>query len=275
MGRAFRIGPHDKIEVIPMIREIQVKSALSRSGLRELDYSLNPYLGCRFSCTYCYARYFSPREVGERWGEVILVKRNLLDVLKREVKVKKKGVVGVSTITDPYQPVENEFRLTRESVKLLLENRFRVSIQTKSPLVLRDLDLLIKYKDRVDVGMTITTMNPEKARELEPLAPLPQARVETLKRLKESGIEVWMFLGPVIPGNDFSRVLEEASKIGVRVVYDVLNYYPGLPFKPVSKSAWKEVEEQIRKMCKELGVQCHSEEEDWIQETKRRYNPLF
>ncbi|MCH1771909.1 MULTISPECIES: radical SAM protein [Metallosphaera] len=258
-----------------MIREIEVKSALTKSGLRELDYSLNPYLGCRFSCSYCYARYFSPREVGERWGEVILVKKNLLEVLRKEVKVKRKGVVGISTITDPYQPVERNFRLTRESLKLLLEGGFRVSIQTKSPLVLRDLDILTRYRERVDVGVTVTTMSPEEARQIEPLAPLPQARIETLKELKENGVEVWMFLGPVIPGHNFFGVLEEAGKIGVRVIYDVFNYYPGLPFRSVSKNTWKQLEEQIRKMCEELGVQCHSEQEDWIYETKRRYNTLF
>ena len=183
--------------------------------------------------------------------------------------------MGISTITDPYQPVERNFRLTRESLKLLLEGGFRVSIQTKSPLVLRDLDILTRYRERVDVGVTVTTMSPEEARQIEPLAPLPQARIETLKELKENGVEVWMFLGPVIPGHNFFGVLEEAGKIGVRVIYDVFNYYPGLPFRSVSKNTWKQLEEQIRKMCEELGVQCHSEQEDWIYETKRRYNTLF
>ncbi len=153
--------------------EIKVKTALSKSGLKELDYALNPYLGCRFSCVYCYARYFSPTEVKERWGEVVVVKSNLLEVLRREVAIKRKGVVGVSTITDPYQPIESERKLTRGSLKILLESGFRVSIQTKSPLVLRDLDLLLSHKEKVDVGLTITTANRDLSKTLEPLAPLP------------------------------------------------------------------------------------------------------
>ncbi|WP_297215171.1 radical SAM protein, partial [Thermoplasma sp.] len=145
------------------IIEIDVKSALQNSGLMELDYSLNPYLGCMHRCLYCYAMDMTKdKRAADDWGSTIIVKRNILDVLRRELPHKRRGVVGVSTITDPYQPVEFRYRLTRRSMEMLLKEGFRVSVQTKSPLVARDLDLFARYPERVDVGITITTVDPEK-----------------------------------------------------------------------------------------------------------------
>ncbi|BCU68016.1 radical SAM protein [Sulfolobales archaeon HS-7] len=260
-----------------MIREITVKTALSKSNLKELDYALNPYLGCRLSCTYCYARYFSPEEVKEKWGEVILVKSNLLEVLRREVNVKRRGVVGVSTVTDPYQPVEAQRKITRGSLEILLKSGFRVSIQTKSPLVLRDVDVLSKYREKVDVGITITTVDRDVSKEIEPFAPLPDARFNAVKGLRDAGIETWIFLGPIIPGvnEHFEGILERVKDMGIRVIYDFYNHYPGLPFSRIRREKIKELEEKLKRLCLELGIQCHSEEEDWIFEKRRANRPLF
>ncbi len=212
--------------------EIRVAKALYKSKLPDLDYSLNPYQGCSFGCIYCYAMHFTGiEEAANNWGEVIAVKVNLVEVLKREIMHGvRKGVVGVSTITDPYMPVEARYSLTRRSIELLLAYRFRVSIQTKSPLVLRDLDILRSYRERVDVGMTITTMDPSLAGFIEPRAPHPLARARALKKISDSAIYTWIFLGPIIPGlNDgeehIESVIEAARESNSLVIFDLFNIY--------------------------------------------------
>ncbi|QGA53167.1 radical SAM protein [Sulfolobus sp. E5-1-F] len=257
-----------------IVKSIKVKSALSKSGLRELDYSLNPYLGCVYSCPYCYAPNFTPnKEASENWGKVVIIKENLLEVLMKEVKIYKKGVVGISTITDAYQPIEALRKLTRESLKVLLKNGFRVSIQTKSPLVLRDIDVLLEYKDRVDVGFTVTSLN----NRLEPNAPPARARLRALKKLSDEGLETWIFLGPIIQGiNDMEieDIIREISNIKVRVIFDNFHYYKGLKFKEGSTWWWVSLKNRILENCKRYDIECHEESEDWIYE-KRKYYKTF
>ncbi|MEM0173188.1 MAG: radical SAM protein [Sulfolobaceae archaeon] len=260
-----------------IVKSIRVKSALSESGLKELDYSLNPYLGCNFSCTYCYAPNFTPnREASLNWGKVIIVKENILEVLKKEVFLKRKGIVGISTITDPYQPIEALKRITRECISLLLNHNFRVSIQTKSPLVLRDLDILVENKGKVDVGITITSF--ERWRELEPNAPSPRARLRALERISNEGVETWLFLGPIIRGindHEIEDIVREASGIRTRIVFDKFRFYKGLNYKEGGIGWWKRIREEVLKYCKRYNIECHEESEDWIYERRRFFKPLF
>ncbi|AKA72945.1 radical SAM protein [Saccharolobus solfataricus] len=254
-----------------IVKSIRVKSALSKSGLKELNYSLNPYLGCVFSCPYCYAPNFTPdREASENWGKVVAVKENLLEVLEREVKIYKRGVVGISTITDAYQPIEALRKLTRESLKILLKNGFRVSIQTKSPLVLRDIDVLLEYKDRVDVGFTVTSLN----NKLEPNAPPAKGRLRALEELSNEGLETWIFLGPIIQGvndTEVENIIREISNIKARVIFDSFHYYRGLKFKEGSIHWWVNLKNKILENCKRYSIECHEQSEDWIYEKKRYY----
>ncbi|AWR93785.1 radical SAM protein [Acidianus brierleyi] len=259
--------------MVTMIKHIRVKSALSKSGLKELDYSLNPYMGCKFKCQYCYAPNFT-RDVdaSKNWGEVIVIKDNILDILKEEVLAKKKGTVGISTITDPYQPVEAEYKLTRGSLDILLSHGFRVSIQTKSPLVLRDIDILKKFKEKVDVGFTITSMEGKLEN-----APLPRSRITALEKLSEEGIETWVFLGPIIPNftDNVEEVIREVSKIKTRIVFDKFRYYKGLNFSEGNSVWWENIRDRILSLCKKYNVECHEESEDWIFEKRRKYKILW
>ncbi|MEM2203298.1 MAG: radical SAM protein [Sulfolobales archaeon] len=263
------------------IIEIRVSKALYRSKLPDLDYSLNPYQGCSFGCVYCYAIHFTGiEEAANNWGEVVAVKVNLVEVLRREVMhTTKKGVVGVSTITDPYMPIEARYSLTRRSIELLLAYRFRVSIQTKSPLVLRDLDVLRTHRDRVDVGMTITTMDPSLARVIEPGASHPLARARALKKISDSLIYTWIFLGPIIPGlNDSEEHIEgvigAASESNSLVIFDLLNIYDRTwsymkekldrdevtkIYRVVrygSKGYWSRIKSLVLRLCAKHGVMC-------------------
>ncbi len=256
-------------------RRVRVSSALSRSGLYDLDYAYNPYAGCAHGCLYCYARAFTRyRDAAEHWGRVVYIKENAPEVLEREVRAARRGVVGVSTITDPYQPVEEGERLTRRGLEVLLGAGFRVSIQTKSDLVLRDLDLLSRYRHLVDVGLTITTMSRGVAELMEPGAPPPEARAAALERLSGEGIETWVFLGPILRGVNDSResiraVAEVAQRAGARLYFDYFRMKPGLgramgailarhPQALDTSWAWRSrVAKLVERVCSELGLECH------------------
>lgn len=256
--------------------EIKTSRGLVKSGLPEYDYALNPYLGCRHGCRYCYARDFTRGEPGDAWGEVVYVKVNLPEVLSREVKTFKPGIVGVSTITDPYQPVEAKYRLTRRSLEILLASGFKASVQTKSTYVLKDMDLFFTHRDKVDVGFTITTFKAETAKLLEPNAPPPRARAYALSALSELGVKTWIFLGPIIPGvndcvEDYAPILEVARRAKSEVIVDKYRGRPGadsmllaVGIKPRrDESWWRAKVAEIKARCAELGVLCKTAEEEW------------
>jgi len=269
------------------IVEVDVERALSESGLPDLVYALNPYLGCYHGCLYCYARlYTRVKEVSERWGRVVYVKRNLVEVLQREVKRVRRGVVGVGTITDPYQPIEAVYKLTRRSLEVLLRAGFPVSIQTKSSLVLRDLDLLKAFRDLVDVGLTITSTD-DSMRPFEPNASPPQARIYALKKLAEAGIKTWIFYGPIVPSvNDDPRNIRELVQLAKEtrsvLYYDRLRVKPFMWSSPMSRYAkaalnypWRSLFEYIERTCREYGVICKEGLGDAPQEPSKSLDYFF
>ena len=168
------------------IQEIWAKSILSKSQI--YDYAINPYVGCSHACRYCYAA-FMKRFTGhkERWGEFVDVKINAPELLAREIVRRKKGRVWVSGVCDPYQGAEKKYRLTRRCLEILVENGWPVTIQTKSPLVLRDSGILEKLEE-AEVGFTITTADEEIRRLFEPGAPPIRDRIDALGVLHSKGI---------------------------------------------------------------------------------------
>ena len=255
----------------PIVREIRVRTALSRSRLPDIDYAFNPYIGCWHSCIYCYARLYTRyREVSENWGDIIYVKVNIVERLREDVRRYKPGVVGVGTITDAYQPLETVYRLTARSLPVFFTNGFHVSIQTKNTLILRDLSLLIENRDKVDVGFTITTLSDNKARIIEPRAPPSTARAEALRRIAGEGIETWIFYGPIIPGfNDdpitIHSLIELAAETRSKLLLDTLHVkkfmlqvdHPLYRYiSRVGRMDWKSFFNKIISMCREHGVTC-------------------
>lgn len=250
---------------------VKVRQALVPSGLPELDYALNPYTGCAHACVYCYAReYVRSREVANNWGRVIVAKENLPDVLRIETRRLRRGVVGLATITDPYQPVEGERELTRASLEILLPACFSVSIQTKSDLVLRDASLLEEWRGKVDVGLTITTLDSSVARVIEPGAPPPSRRARALERIASRGVETWVFLGPIIPGltddvETIREVVELAASTGSVLYYDKLRVKKfmregrGLAGELASRTRgynWGKAFARVRELCRRYRVEC-------------------
>ena len=203
------------------IQEIWAKSILSKSQI--YDYAINPYVGCSHACRYCYAA-FMKRFTGhkERWGEFVDVKINAPELLAREIVRRKKGRVWVSGVCDPYQGAEKKYRLTRRCLEILVENGWPVTIQTKSPLVLRDSGILEKLEE-AEVGFTITTADEEIRRLFEPGAPPIRDRIDALGVLHSKGIKTFAMIAPVLPGaEDLVTLL--VDKVD-HVLVDRLNYH--------------------------------------------------
>jgi DNA repair photolyase len=203
------------------IQEITVKSVLSKSKV--YDYAMNPYRGCSHACRYCYAA-FMKRFTGHRepWGEFVDVKVNAPEVLAKEITRKPMGRVWVSGVCDPYQPVEKKYLLTRTCLKILLEHAWPVTIQTKSPLVLRDIDIL-KTSENVEVGFSITTAEEKIRRIFEPGATMIKERINALKSLHAQGITTFVMVAPLLPGAD--RLPHELAGAVDFVLVDRLNYH--------------------------------------------------
>lgn len=203
-----------------IVKEIQAKSILSKSQI--YDYALNPYVGCQHNCVYCYAK-FMKRFTGHRepWGEFVDVKINAAELLAREVKKKKKGNVWISGVCDAYQALEKKYRLTRGCVEILVETGWPFTIQTKSPLVLRDKELLRRATD-CEVGFTITTADEKMRAIFEPGAPPISERVEALATLHAAKIRTFVMIAPLLPGSEW---LVDMLKGKVdNVLIDRLNY---------------------------------------------------
>lgn len=218
------------------LRETVCKSALVKTGIPGYNYCLNPYTGCAHACRYCYAETILRfRREAVRWGEYVAAKVNFPEVFAHELERRHRplGRVLFGTVTDVYQPAEAQYGLTRACLEALaeLQPEAEVTILTKSDLVRRDTDVL-KRLQNCSVGFTITLVDDEAAALFEPGAPLPSARLKAARDLSTSGIGVWVFIAPLLPGvGDAPPALENLltalKASGVAEVYvDPLNPYP-------------------------------------------------
>jgi DNA repair photolyase len=181
-----------------IVQELYVKTILSKSKI--YDYTINPYFGCEYGCTYCYAR-FMKRFTGhkEKWGEFVDVKVNAITRLQREITKKPAGNVWISGVCDPYQQLEKKYELTRGCLEILSRHDWPVILQTKSPLVLRDTNLIHTFKE-IEVGFTITTADENIRRIFEPSSPLISERIRALEKLHSTGIKTFAMIAPLLPG---------------------------------------------------------------------------
>lgn len=205
-----------------VLREVNCKTALTKSKI--CDYVINPFTGCEFACRYCYAKLIVAKfsKHLEPWGNYVDVKVNAPEVLEKQLERGKKGEVMLSSVTDPYQPVEKKYEITRKCLEKLLERQWPASLLTKSDLVLRDIDLLNKFK-KLEVGLTITTNKPEIKQLFEPFSPSTEARIQALKELKAAGIKTYAFLGPLLP-MDAGKLVEELKESIDYAFIDRMNY---------------------------------------------------
>jgi DNA repair photolyase len=206
-----------------VLREIYARSILAQSQV--FDYAVNPYVGCQHGCTYCYAR-FMRRFTGhkEPWGEFVDVKINALALLKHQMAKRPPGRVWVSGVCDPYQPLESKYELTRKCLEILVEYGWPITVQTKSPLVLRDIDLL-RRSDKIKVGLSVTSADDGIRTLFEPGAPSIRERIAALEELHLAGVRTYAMIAPMLPGTD-----ELADQLTGKVDYvliDRMNYHYG------------------------------------------------
>src|SRR5215207_1723088 len=187
--------------------ELPCRTALNRVSGMPFRWSLNPYRGCTHSCHYCYARathLYLGLNAGEDFETKIVVKTNMPEVLQLELgrRTWTRERVAIGTATDAYQPCEGRYRLTRRCLEALRDHDTPVSIVTKSTLILRDRELLaaLAQGPGATVYFTITTLDPDLWRVIEPGTPSPHKRLEVLRRLSEAGIPCGVFLAPILPG---------------------------------------------------------------------------
>ncbi len=206
----------------PVIKEINARSVLSKTGIPGRRYCLNPYVGCVHACKYCYAIFMKKfTSHTEPWGSFVDVKINAPDVLRRQIK-RAEGNIIIGSVTDPYQPVEAEYMITRKCLEILALYQYPVDILTKSPLVLRDIDVISRLKE-AEVGLTITTDDDNVRKIFEPCAPPIPERIEALKQLYKAGIETYVFIGPLLPMNPES-LAEQIKPYADAVLIDRMNY---------------------------------------------------
>lgn len=197
-------GYHLKKEFYMKIKEIQAKNILTKSNLPGVDYVINPYTGCAFSCQYCYACFMSRfvNEKVEDWGSYVYVKTNASELLRKNLNSlkNKTSSIFIASVTDAWQYVEKKYEITREILKILSEYKYpgKISLLTKSNLIERDIDI-IKTIPNIDVGFTITSSNNKITAFLEGKAPRVSQRLEAMKKFNENNISTYAFIGPVLP----------------------------------------------------------------------------
>jgi DNA repair photolyase len=221
-------------------REEPCRSALNRVKGMAFEWSLNPYMGCVHQCTFCYVRAFeqrADRPSDERYGRSIRVKTNVVEMLRKELARRswEGETVAVGAATDPYQPCEGRYRLTRGCLEAFAEAANPVRLITRGPMIVRDVDVLVELARRADLGITfsIPTLDREVWQKTEPGTAPPHQRLRALTTLVDAGIKVGVGMAPILPGisdrpDQLREVVKAAREAGATGVWaNVLFLRPG------------------------------------------------
>jgi DNA repair photolyase len=203
-GESLREG--HKVEYFTLPSKSLLNRCVSNRAM-PFTWTINPYRGCEFGCRYCYARYtheFMEMRDGMEFEQKIYVKQHAAGLLRHELRrVKSDEAIALGTATDPYQPAERRYQVTRAILEEFARHRgFELGIVTKSNLIVRDLDLLkeIAKANRLSVHITVTTLDVDLARIIEPRAPRPDLRLDAVRQLSQAGLRVGVSCSPVLPG---------------------------------------------------------------------------
>ena len=217
-------------------QEIQCRAALNKTVGMPFNWTLNPYRGCTHACEYCFARKYQHQlELGadDTFSSLILVKVNLVSVLKKELDKPswQREQVAVGTATDPYQPIEGHYKLTRGALEALAAARTPIGLITKGPMIVRDIDVLSDLASRAacTIYMSVPAVDDAIWRELEPGTAHPLQRLKAVQRLNEAGVRAGVLVNPLVPGfstrrKSMARTLEaiadhKAAFVGMNTMY--------------------------------------------------------
>jgi len=199
-------------------QEVTCRSALNRVEGMPFSWTLNPYRGCTHGCHYCFARRYHVQfemNADDEFASVILVKHNIVDVLRRELDRPSwaRELVAVGTATDPYQPIEGHYKLTRQAIQALARGRTPISIVTKGPMVVRDIDVLQEQSRAAGctICMSVPTVDDDAWRRLEPGTAHPLQRLRAVRELVDSGLNAGVLMAPIVPGFSSSRTKLERT----------------------------------------------------------------
>jgi DNA repair photolyase len=227
-GASLREGHN--VEYFTLTAKSLLNRCVSRRAL-PFTWTINPYRGCEFGCRYCYARYtheFMEMRDGMEFEQKIYVKQHAAELLRQDLRrVKPDESIALGTATDPYQPAERRYEVTRGILEEFARHRgYELGIVTKSNLIGRDLDLLqqVARSNQLSVHITITTLDVDLARILEPRAPRPDLRLDAVRALRDAGLRVGVSCSPVIPGitdsaKDLEAVIRSAREAGAEYVF--------------------------------------------------------
>lgn len=211
------------------LNEIKASSIITKSNLPDAGYVINPYVGCMHACIYCYAR-FMKRFTGhiESWGDFVDAKINAPELIpEKSFKYKGKSIF-LSSVTDPYLSFERKYKLTRKILEKLIPLEPKLGIQSKSDLIVRDIDLLKQFKS-CEVGLTITTSDDNIRKEIEPYTSSIEKRIEELKSLKEAGLKTYVFIGPIMPYlTDWKEIMNKTKDYADFYMLENLNVRGGI-----------------------------------------------
>lgn len=211
------------------IKEIKAKSIIIKSGLPESDYVINPYVGCSHGCIYCYARFMKRfTNHPECWGHFLDVKINAAELIPQNTKKYKGKTIGISSVTDPYLPLERKYKLTRKILEKLIPLEPDLWILTKSDLIVRDMDLLKQFKNCV-AGISLSVLDDKISKEVEPFGSSPEKRINAAQKLKEAGIKTAIFISPMLPYiTDWKKIIEKTRSFTDEYWFENLNLYPNI-----------------------------------------------
>ncbi len=204
----------------------EAKSIITKSNIPEIDYVINPFIGCQHGCIYCYAEFmirFTGHK-GDKWGEFLDIKTYDFDKIKPERYNGKK--ILLSSVTDPYTPLELKYENTRKILEKLVGTKAEISILTKSKFVTRDIDLFKKF-DNLEVGISINTLNGDFAKLIEKGASRPHERLNALREVHDNGIKTYTFISPFFPQiTDYKVIIEESKAFTDSYHFENLNFRP-------------------------------------------------
>jgi DNA repair photolyase len=203
------------------VKEIEVKSIITKTGIPSSDYVINPYVGCPHKCLYCYAEFMKRfTNHSESWGDFLDVKRYAKRIDTARLADKK---IVFSSVTDAYNPFEKKYRVTREILLQFADTRTHIDILTKSDLVLRDIDIFARIPN-IRVGVSLSTLDDSVRKKLEPFASSIENRIGAVKTLRGQGIRTFVFLSPMFPViTDFKAILSECKPFADEFWFENLN----------------------------------------------------
>jgi len=257
------------------IKEIKAKSIITKSALT--DYVINPYTGCMHGCIYCYARFMKRfTNHPEPWGDFVDVKINAASLIPKKTDKYKNKTILMGSVTDAYHPIEIKYKLTRKILEKLIPLQPDLNILTKSDLVLRDIDLLKKFKNLL-ITFSLSFLDEKHRKQLEPLACPSERRIKALEHLFKTGIKTAIFISPIFPEiTDWQEIIKKTKNFVKEYWFENLNPYFSIrdniikflkKNKPELINKYKEIwagksdywdreEERIKQFCKNNKLIC-------------------